>query len=669
MATGNWKKLAERFCPQITFSGQGNRVETLKPSSIDWYLEKCHVFDPKTLVGAPVNIDTLGNYTKKEQYLIPSGDFNNGHVPTAKIYAHLMPSIDDTLAIQYWVFYPKNGNVEVSDWPDVGEHIGDWEHVTVIVENWKDNYASSTARAVFTSRHSGGAWHGVNGISWVSTTHPKVYAAWHSHAFYTTTGKHVIDKWTTTIVSVDNVTEGDVWPAVGDMSSVVQVVQVDFDKTEYTDVPEPANWLKFRGRWGNSSSIYAKSPTGPSQKKEWREGDGYTGFATLGSVGTSWSDSREATGVAFCEAFGESFMGVSRDQGDSKNDRAIIYKIELTDGAAAKLVQFAQAGDDWSASRSCTSIAMGPFGNQDKCAVALGRDAGDEQNAKLIVYELEEAGGNLAMLASTGQTWNSKTYVRATAFGHLNDASVLGACKSASAEKRFVIYKYDAATKDRLAEVASGGANWDSDTGATAMAFGSLADGTHVVAVSRTGAGSKVDKYFLYRYEADAKKSSAGCTHLVELASSGDSWSGGQDAVGIACAKLGNDELVIGVATNSSAGDRFGLFRYTNNALTKIAGSGNNWKEHVRATSIAFGVYDSQMYVAVGRTSTDDNVKIYRLVEDYTGTKPVYAFEEIHSAAVSRTVNRVAWGLLGSHAIMGYAKDNGSGSRCAVLQT
>lgn len=32
---------------------------------------------------------------------------------------------------------------------------------------------------------------------------------------------------------------------------------------------------------------------------------------------------------------------------------------------------------------------------------------------------------------------------------------------------------------------------------------GSLDDGTHVVAVRRPGAGSKVDKYFLYRYEPD----------------------------------------------------------------------------------------------------------------------------------------------------------------------
>lgn len=86
--------------------------------------------------------------------------------------------------IAIWVFYPFNGaakakleiiNVSLGK---IGEHIGDWEHLTLRVSNFNGELTS-----VFFSQHSAGVWVSAPELEFQGGNKPVTYSALRSHSF------------------------------------------------------------------------------------------------------------------------------------------------------------------------------------------------------------------------------------------------------------------------------------------------------------------------------------------------------------------------------------------------------------------------------------------------------------------------------------------------------
>jgi hypothetical protein len=100
---------------------------------------------------------------------------------------------DQGVDLQYWFFYPYNGSIGgvIAPLGFSGAHEGDWEHVTVRISDYADP-KKRKIRGVFFAAHGSaeGAWmveqsnRPTDGSYSVlpGTTHPIVYAAYHSHA-------------------------------------------------------------------------------------------------------------------------------------------------------------------------------------------------------------------------------------------------------------------------------------------------------------------------------------------------------------------------------------------------------------------------------------------------------------------------------------------------------
>ncbi len=111
-----------------------------------------------------------------------------GELATAPVYAYWADKGAGGIDLVYFFYYPYNRGKEVVDtiW---GNHVGDWEHITVRVIQQPDD--SLIPEQVYLSAHSfGGAYPWVD-IEKVEATHPVVYAAEGSHGMWKDPGDHV----------------------------------------------------------------------------------------------------------------------------------------------------------------------------------------------------------------------------------------------------------------------------------------------------------------------------------------------------------------------------------------------------------------------------------------------------------------------------------------------
>jgi hypothetical protein len=167
-------------------------------------------------------------------------------------YAHVAPVLDQpgVLEFQYWFFYTFNGDIANFVPGSWGEHVGDWEHIILRVEDMQ------TITQVFYSAHSGQEWQDGQKLSFVpGTQHPIVYAARHSHANYIDNGvagfhMHI------PVVGNDMTKMGTAW------DTWHRVIRV-----EWSAVPtvNQQDWIRYTGRWGQTPhNSYGDSPNGPA---------------------------------------------------------------------------------------------------------------------------------------------------------------------------------------------------------------------------------------------------------------------------------------------------------------------------------------------------------------------------------------------------------------------
>ncbi|MCA9705672.1 MAG: Vps62-related protein [Myxococcales bacterium] len=165
--------------PRVWFTAD----EAYWPSTVDWAFPEQERF-----------ADGDGQYWIRSVDPLDSPSdtlpFFAGDLATAAIYGYWADKGGGVVDLVYFVYYPYNRGKSVVDtiW---GNHVGDWEHITVRLLEQPDG--SLAPSQVYLSAHGfGGAYDWGSGeVALHDGTHPVVYSAWGSHGFWAQPGEHV----------------------------------------------------------------------------------------------------------------------------------------------------------------------------------------------------------------------------------------------------------------------------------------------------------------------------------------------------------------------------------------------------------------------------------------------------------------------------------------------
>ncbi|MQM05512.1 hypothetical protein Taro_038320 [Colocasia esculenta] len=226
------------------------------PSSVGWFFGNGALLykkgDPN-----PARIDPSGSNLPQggsndgEYWLdLPGGGDRDrvmkGDLSTVEVYLHVKPAVlgGTFTDIAFWVFHPFNGPARAKLGPfnislgRIGEHVSDWEHVTLRVSN-----LNGELQRVFFAQHSGGVWVEAPQLEFrPGTNKPVVYSSLHGHASYPKPGL-VLQGDAKLGVGIRNDTEGG-GPGM-DAGARYKLVAVDGE----AEVVEPP-WLNYRREWG-----------------------------------------------------------------------------------------------------------------------------------------------------------------------------------------------------------------------------------------------------------------------------------------------------------------------------------------------------------------------------------------------------------------------------------
>ncbi|KAL5980777.1 hypothetical protein ACLOJK_028687 [Asimina triloba] len=175
--------------------------EAYLPSSVTWFFNNGALLY-KQGNPAPTAVDPDGSN-------LPQGGSNDGEywldlpvdngakervkkgdAASTQCYMHVKPMLGGTFTdIQVWVFYSFNGPARAKvefvslSLGKIGEHVGDWEHVTLRVSNF-----NGELWRVYFSEHSGGRWADASELEFEGGNKAVTYASLHGHAFYPKAG-------------------------------------------------------------------------------------------------------------------------------------------------------------------------------------------------------------------------------------------------------------------------------------------------------------------------------------------------------------------------------------------------------------------------------------------------------------------------------------------------
>lgn len=198
----------------------------------------------------------------------------------AKVYVNFkgLPN-SDFVDIQYWYFYPWNGpgiarltsvimdtnmpGAQTLELGNLGEHEGDWEHVTLRV-NTKEK-GGPKAKAIFLSQHDGGKWLPMDMVQH-HNHRPKFYASLNGHAAYSKIDDnpsrhvrkldrisgffHFLSPPAIDFKQVNDTKKGQMFDGINDI-----VVIGAHNIPSMVDFKGP-NWVNFKGRFGHSADNF-----------------------------------------------------------------------------------------------------------------------------------------------------------------------------------------------------------------------------------------------------------------------------------------------------------------------------------------------------------------------------------------------------------------------------
>ncbi|GAV88851.1 DUF946 domain-containing protein [Cephalotus follicularis] len=247
--TSQIEALYQAYSPLIYFHPD----EAYLPSSVSWFFVNGALLYKRGEESKPVSIEPTGSN-------LPQGGSNDGaywldlpvndgdkervkkgDLKNSQVYVHIKPMLGATFTdIVKWVFYPFNGparaKVEIINVPlgKIGEHVGDWEHVTLRVSNFNGELHS-----VYLSQHSGGNWVNASELEFGSGNKAVTYASLNGHAMYAKPGL---------------VLQGSGGIGIRNDSAKSKMVmdtgnQFSLVAAEYLGIVEPP-WLNYFREWG-----------------------------------------------------------------------------------------------------------------------------------------------------------------------------------------------------------------------------------------------------------------------------------------------------------------------------------------------------------------------------------------------------------------------------------
>ncbi|KAL8254348.1 hypothetical protein R6Q59_032569 [Mikania micrantha] len=245
------KALIQEYSPRIYF----HPSETYLPSSTKWYFSNGVLLYQAGDESNPVPVDPTGSnlpqggsddgmywldlpIDETERDRVKKGD-----LPTCEVYIHVKPMLGGTFSdIVIWVFYPFNGpstlklgliNVPLGR---IGEHVGDWEHVTMRISNF-----NGVLYRVYFAQHSGGIWMDTTSLEFQDGTNKFIgYSSLHGHATYPVPG--VVLQGTDVAGIRNDTSKSDMFLDVGATYSIMAAEYID-------SVIEPP-WLNYTRKWG-----------------------------------------------------------------------------------------------------------------------------------------------------------------------------------------------------------------------------------------------------------------------------------------------------------------------------------------------------------------------------------------------------------------------------------
>ncbi|KAJ9563361.1 hypothetical protein OSB04_008521 [Centaurea solstitialis] len=230
--------LIQAYSPVIYFHPN----EKYLPSSVNWYFQNGVLLYQKGLESKPSQVEPDGSN-------LPQGGSNDDSywldLPsmTQLKSESKKPMFGATFTdIAVWVFYPFNGparvKLEVLSVPlgKIGEHIGDWEHLTLRVSNF-----DGSLKNVYFSEHSGGTLVDAPDLEFETGNKPVAYASLNGHAFYAKPGLVIQGNG-------GNGIRNDTAKGKAVMDTGVRAVVVAADHLT-TVVAEPS-WLNYSYKWG-----------------------------------------------------------------------------------------------------------------------------------------------------------------------------------------------------------------------------------------------------------------------------------------------------------------------------------------------------------------------------------------------------------------------------------
>ncbi|XP_038973223.1 uncharacterized protein LOC120105138 [Phoenix dactylifera] len=230
--------------------------EEFLPSSISWFFDNGALLyekgnpNPAPIASNGSNLPQGGSNDGAYWMDLPADgrqkdEVKKGDIPSSKVYLHVKPMLGATFTdIAIWIFYPFNGPAKAKVGPinlslgRIGEHVSDWEHVTLRVSNF-----SGELWRVYFSEHSAGTWVEASQLEFEGGNKPVVYSSLHGHANYSKAGL-VLEGNSTSGIGIRNDT------AKGknrmDTGERFEVVAAEYMGSAVTEPP----WLNYEREWG-----------------------------------------------------------------------------------------------------------------------------------------------------------------------------------------------------------------------------------------------------------------------------------------------------------------------------------------------------------------------------------------------------------------------------------
>lgn len=263
------KTIIEKVAPILYFHPDEKYLMT----SVDWFVQRALLHNIAENTDKPVSLNTLPvgqENENKYQLKLKNPADRNGDFSQAKTYVHAKLIDDTTLDLQFWFFYAYNGpgtaRIKLlfintgsdahsgnSSLTPLGEHEGDWEHITVRV-----NTSTHEIQKIYFSQHSGGQWCSGKDIE-LENGQPIVYSSLNGHASYPHIGSNYSEHHKYPDPAILASLE---FFLVNDTQKGLQLnCQNHYELVSAMFLPEnerpvEPDWLNFLNRWGTKKEAH-----------------------------------------------------------------------------------------------------------------------------------------------------------------------------------------------------------------------------------------------------------------------------------------------------------------------------------------------------------------------------------------------------------------------------